>query len=249
MIENITSSSADEGVRLDVGQVHVWRISLAENEGAVQRCRVLLSSDEKERASRFYFEKHRRRFVLGRGAMRQILGRYLQLGPEKLVFSYGSKGKPELAECPNGPQIRFNLSNSDDLAVLAVTHEHQVGIDVEFINREFASEEIAHRFFSAHEVNTLRAVSPDQRAEAFFSCWTRKEAYIKAVGEGLSIPLDSFDVAFGADVPAALLEVRNAPEGQPQWSMYDLAVPPEFRAALVVEGEGHRLRHFQWKAE
>jgi 4'-phosphopantetheinyl transferase len=227
-------------------EVHIWRISLAQVEDTVHRLRALLSPDEIQRADRFYFERDRRRFTVARAAMRQILGHYLGLLPAALVFAYGEKGKPELATAIHQSELRFNLSHSGEFALLGVAKEACLGIDIEFINHEFASEEIGERFFSRNEVMRLQAAPRDKKAEAFFSCWTRKEAYIKALGEGLSVPLDSFEVAFG-DLPAALLRVDHLPEEQSRWSMYDIQAVDEYKSALVVEGQGFKLRHWQWK--
>lgn len=233
-------------LKLAANQVDIWHIDLAEPKGGIQTCRCLLSPDETARADRFYFEKHRRRFTVGRAALRQILGGYGDLAPGKLVFSYGPKGKPELAGGLESSGIKFNLSNSSDRALLAVTQELTVGADIERINVEFATEEIAERFFSATEVSVLQSLPASERAEAFFSCWTRKEAYIKALGEGLSVPLDSFAVAFKSGIPAALLHVNVDPEEVSRWSMYNLEVPEGFKAALVVEGKNHLLRSQEW---
>jgi 4'-phosphopantetheinyl transferase len=234
-------------LRLGENQVHVWRIDLAGPGDEIQRCRGLLSSDEILRADRFYFDEHRRRFIVARAAMRQVLSRYLSVAPQDLFFSYSDKGKPELPDGSKEAEIKFNLSHSSDIALFAVTEAQRVGVDIESVNPELAIEEIAERFFSVSEVNTLRAVLRSERAEAFFSCWTRKEAYVKAVGEGLSAPLDSFEVAFGPGVPAALLRVRTDPTEVSRWSIYDIKVAEGYKAALAVEGHGHKLGLLRWE--
>ena len=234
---------------LPENQVDIWRIDLSAHADEVDGYRRLLSSDEIERADRFHFERHRRRFTLARAALREILGRYANIAPGELVFSYGEKGKPSLASGQIEQALQFNLSHSDEVALLAVAQTLIVGVDIELVNPEFATEEIAERFFSAAEVDCLQRLPSGQRADAFFSCWTRKEAYIKALGEGLSVPLDSFEVAFGPVVPAALLQVRVDPHEVTRWSMYDIEVGPRFKAALVVEGKAHQLRRFLWRSE
>jgi 4'-phosphopantetheinyl transferase len=175
----------------------------------------------------------------------QPCGRYSVFMPEScpgdVVFSYGSRGKPELAGEPVNPGLQFNLSHSDSAAILAVTKGPRVGVDVERIRPEFGTDEVAQRFFAAGEVQRLQALQPANRADAFFACWTRKEAYIKALGEGLSVPLDSFEVAFGTSVPARLLAVKNDPGAPERWSLYDIAAPQGFKAALMAEGKDHQL--------
>ena len=181
--------------------------------------------------------------------MREILGGYTGIPPQDLVFSYGDKGKPELAGQTGSAGIRFNLSHSGERALLAVSQGLTLGVDIELVNPEFGGQEIAERFFSASEVRHLLSIPVPERAEAFFSCWTRKEAYIKALGDGLSVPLDSFEVAFGPGRKAALLSIRVDPGEVSRWSMYDIEASPGYKAALVVEGSQHRLRHLQWTAQ
>lgn len=237
-------TSPFEGLNLSANSVHIWQISLSGHELLLPRLRKLLSSDEIERADRFYFERDCRSFTVARAALRQILGRYVNRSAETLAFSYGAKGKPELAEHTS---LKFNLSHSGGFALLAVAQSLCLGVDIERVKPDFAGEDIAERFFSSNEVAALRAVAQEAKAESFFSCWTRKEAYIKALGEGLSVPLDSFDVAFGPGIPAALLSVRVSSDETERWSLYDVVAPPGYKAALVAEGKQHRLQYWQWE--
>jgi len=228
-------------------QVDVWSVHLGGKEMEDEQCKPLLSPDEVQRADRFYFEKHRRRFTCAHAALRQILSGYTSLLPQELTFSYGPQGKPDLGGKLQNCAVKFNLSHSEDMALLAVSRNQNVGIDIESVNSEFATGEIVERFFSTGEIHRLKALPTPKRADAFFSCWTRKEAYIKALGTGLSVPLDSFEVAFGSGVPPALLRVKNNANETRRWSMYDVVVTQGYRAALVVEGREHRLRHLQWE--
>ena len=232
---------------LNANEVHVWRIPLAVEDAVVQSCRELLSQDEIQRADRFYFKRDRDRFTAARAALRRILSEYEKVAPEDLVFSYAEKGKPELAPAFSASGTRFNLSHSKDFALLAVARGLTLGIDIEFINPEFAGDDIATRFFSQGEVRTLRAVPHKEQTEAFFQCWTRKEAYIKALGDGLSLPLDSFEVAFGPGIQAALLWTRNTSHEISAWSLYNIQAPQEYAAALVAQGKDHILRYAQWE--
>lgn len=238
--------SSPRAETLSSGAVHVWHIYGGVHEDVVLRCRRVLSVDEAQRADRFHFDRDRNLFICFRAALRSILARYLNVAPNRIAFSYAAQGKPDLAPGSPESRLRFNLSHSHDRCLLAVTLDAQVGIDIEFIDRGFTTDEIAERFFSCGEVKTLQALSPEERPAAFFSCWTRKEAYIKAVGEGLSLPLDSFDVAFGPGVPPALLRVQSSPHEVSRWSMYNLPAPPGYAAAMVIEGSGHSLQERAW---
>lgn len=235
-----------ELLRLTLNEVHIWRINLARPDDEVQRCRRLLSGDEVERADRFYFDKDRGRFTVARAAMREILSRYTGVAAMDLHFSYGPRGKPELSGGLEQSGIKFNLSHSSECALLAVTLGLIVGVDIEWIKADFATDEIAERFFSVTEVENLRSLAASQRAEAFFSCWTRKEAYIKALGEGFSIPLDSFAVAFSHGMTPALLYVKVDPGEVERWSMYNIVAGDGYKAAVVVQGKRHRLKQMEW---
>lgn len=226
-------------------EVHVWRGLLDQPQPRLELLFLTLTPDEKERAARFYFSKDRDHFIAARGLLRSILGDYLSLEPGRLRFFYNRYGKPRLSE-DAGRGLRFNLSHSHGLALLAIARRRELGVDVERIRPEVAGEEIAERFFSPREVAMLRSLPADLQPEAFFNCWTRKEAYIKARGKGLSLPLDEFDVSLAPGEPAAILEDRSRPPQLSSWSMVELAPQGEYKAALVVEGNRWRLRCWQW---
>lgn len=226
--------------------VHVWRTSLELGADHVQRLRRTLSADEIVRAERFHFEKDRRHFIIARGVLRIILSRYLGLGPHQLGFCYSSYGKPALATAPGRDWLRFNVSHSHELALYAITRGREVGIDVEYMRDSVATDMIAERYFSPREVTTFRALPASQRREAFFTCWTRKEAYIKARGEGLSFPLDRFDVSLVPGEPPALLRTLGDPHEAARWSLAALTPGTGYAAALVVEGHGWQLTCWQW---
>ena len=238
MEENSKWVGAPQDVSLEADEVHVWRIGLEQPDVLLDRFRAILEPDELERASRFHFEKLRRHFVVSRGFLRYMLGRYVRRKPAELRFSYNEYGKPSLAG------LRFNLSHSYEMAILAVTRDAAVGVDVEHIRADFASADIATRFFSRREVETFSSLPKEEQVAAFFRCWTRKEAYIKAIGKGLSQPLDRFDVSLAPHEPAALL--RADEEDKVKWSMSDIDVGAGYAAALAVEGVASRICYWQF---
>jgi 4'-phosphopantetheinyl transferase len=236
-------------VTMELGnnEVHVWRVPLDEIVAQTDSYLHALAADERARAERLYFQRDRDRFIAAHGALRAILGFYLNRAPECVSFDYGSHGKPALAWESGGDTIRFNMSHSRGGALYAVARAREVGIDVEFIHRNLEVEQIADRFFSRRETATLRALPTDSRKYAFFLCWTRKEAYIKARGEGLSMPLDQFDVSLIPGEPAGLLNTQPDSDDAVRWSMQDLNLAGGYVAALAVEGRGWSLSRWQWR--
>jgi len=226
-------------------QVHVWRAALDKSPTHTDSLRHILAADEQSRADRFYFQRDRERFIAAHGILRTILGLYLNRAPNSLSFCYGSHGKPALTEQPGDDAIRFNMSHSQGMALYAIARGHEVGIDVESV-RILATEQIAERFFSRREIATLRALPKDLQNYAFFLCWTRKEAYIKARGEGLSLPLDRFDVSLIPGEPAVLLSTRPDSDDVLRWDLRELALPLGYVGALAVEGRGWSLSYRQW---
>ena len=240
--------SPPERLRLDSGAVHVWRAGLDQSPSQIERFRNTLDDDERSRADRFYFSRDRERFIVARGVLRALLGRYLDTAPERLSFSYSAHGKPALASEPGADAIRFNLSHSHGTALYAVTRGREVGVDLEFIRCDLEAEQIAERFFSHSEIVALQAVPPSIRKYAFFLCWTRKEAYIKARGEGLSMPLDQFDVSLIPGEPAALLSTKPDSDEALRWSLRNLTPASGYAAALASEGRDWNLSCWQWPA-
>ena len=219
---------------LSGGEVHVWRAHLEQPAGVQDQFLRTLDLNERERAARFHFEKHRRRFILGRGFLRLLLGRYLNIAPEEVRFAYGPYGKPSLADEHAASRLRFNASHSHELAVYAFVQEREIGVDVEYNNAEFGGEDIARHFFSAYEVGQLLALPESERSAAFFRCWTRKEAYIKALGSGLSHPLDQFDVTLAPHERAALIRDYRDAQATSRWSMFNLDLD-DYAGAVIVE--------------
>jgi 4'-phosphopantetheinyl transferase len=234
---------------LSVDDVHVWRIALELDDATLARLRETLTDDERQRADRFHFEKDRRHFLAGRGTLRAILSRYLERRAEDVRFAYTNYGKPHLPDAGNRLPLRFNLTHSHGLALLAVSHGREIGVDLELIRDNLEGEQLAERFFSPREVAVLRSLSVELRREAFFHCWTRKEAYIKAIGKGLSLALDQFDVSLHPDEPAALLATHHDPHEARRWSMHRLAPGEGYVGALVIEGHSWRMWCGHWLAE
>lgn len=226
--------------------VHVWRTSLEVSVSHLQALKDTLAADECARAERFYFQEHQERFIAGRGLLRNILSRYLDKKPGQLRFRYNSYGKPALIEESDVEGLRFNLSHSHDMALYAVTRGREIGIDIERFRHDVEAEKLAERFFSPRETAVLRALPERLRTEGFFNCWTRKEAYIKAEGEGMAIPLSSFDVSLAPGEPAALLRSREDPQEASRWSMQALDPEPGYAAALAVKGHDWELKCWQW---
>lgn len=212
----------------------------------VESLRRILTEDERRRADGFCFEEDRERFIAARGILRILLGRYLNLEPGRLNFCYGSHGKPALAEKSGEDTLSFNVSHSHRLALFALARGREVGVDVEYVRSDLELAEIAARFFSPQEAATLRSLPAEMRMEAFFACWTRKEAYIKARSEGLSLALDGFSVSLVPGEPAMLLNTREDPSEAARWTLRELKPGPGYAAALAAKGHGWRLVCRHW---
>jgi 4'-phosphopantetheinyl transferase len=231
-----------ETIDLPQDRVHVWRVCLGQASLSARKLECILSEDERKRAKRFHFEKDQNRFIITRGLLRVILGRYLEIEPDQIGFSYGPYGKPALDSVQN--ELRFSVSHSCGLTLYAVTHHREVGIDVEYIRAEWANISIAERFFSSREVALLRALPASLKSEGFFNCWTRKEAYVKAKGDGLALPLDEFDVSLIPGEPAVLVSALNDPLEAARWSLRELCPAPGYVAALAVEGHAWQAAYW-----
>jgi len=215
--------------------VHVWRACLDVSPIARETLWHTLSPDECVRAGRFHAPHERVRFVAARGFLRVILGRYLARPPDKLRFAANAYGKPVLAPERHGTSLHFSLSHSRSLALYAIARRGPVGVDLEYIQPEFPYREIAERFFSPREVAALLALPDAWQRPAFFAGWTRKEAYVKARGVGLSLPLDQFDVSLTPGAPPALLRVHGTEHEAARWSLHHLQPDPDYAAAVAIE--------------
>jgi len=231
-------------LKLQSNQVDIWRIPLDLYPASAEWADSTLSADESERAARFHFEKDRHRYILAHACLRDILSRYLHCEPKQIVFSTNNYGKPVLL---SEQEMDFNLSHSGEYVLIAVTRGHKIGVDVEHFRMNLEHEKIARRFFSQAENQEFSAIPHEQKVIAFFNCWTRKEAYIKAHGFGLSLPLDNFDVSFAPNDPPVLRATRPDPTEARKWTLLSLDVHPEHAGALAVEGRDLEFRYWDWK--
>jgi 4'-phosphopantetheinyl transferase len=229
-MEALSWSGHAQNFVLQENDVHVWLASLDVDPQERTRLSSYLNKDEISRAERFVFPRDRNRFIVARGRLRELLGEYLHCPPNAVQFKTGRYGKLSLLD--DRDPLRFNLSHSHGLALYGFCVGREIGIDTEKIRIGFASEGIAERYFSATEQRELLELPEELRDTAFFLCWTRKEAYIKAHGDGLQIPLDSFDVSLKPGEPAALRSADSS-----RWSILSFTPAPEFVAAIIVEGE------------
>jgi 4'-phosphopantetheinyl transferase len=222
------------------GELHIWRYGLELLPELVQVAESLLSSDELERAARFHFPIHRYRYISCRSQLRRILGSYLKFAPASIAFTYSEFGKPDVSPAQNPAALAFSVSHSDDLCVVAVSHIHPLGIDVERIRDDFGGEEVAQSNFAPAEFRELLSLSTNVRPQAFFNCWTRKEAYVKALGAGLQIPLDSFEVSLRPGEPAVFL--RGAAKN---WNLLSFLAADRFQAAVAYGGAEAHVSFFE----
>lgn len=228
-------------------QIHIWQIDLAVNPNPLQHYQSLLTADELSRAQRFQFATHRQHFMVSRGVLRQLLGHYRQQPAEHLTFEYNQYGKPQLAQTPM--PLHFNVSHSGSQALMAFTAVGAIGIDLESTDKTLEWDNICRRFFAPQEIEQIFALPPAQQKSAFFQCWTRKEAFIKARGDGLSFSLKNFAVTVTG---AAKLLWCTEPDELQRWQLQALQPAPGYAAALSVEvaQDAHRkplqCHGFQW---
>jgi 4'-phosphopantetheinyl transferase len=223
-------------------EVHLWRVDLAAVSKEQERWHAILSPEERTRAARFHFSRDREYFTATRALLRTILGSYLSSDPVELVFRYSGKDKPSLTTSQAENQVQFNVSHSGDAAMLTFARGRALGVDVEQVRDNFDHVAIARRFFSEQEQRELAALAPSERCYGFFRCWTRKEAYVKAQGAGLSLPLSQFDVSLKPGEEDALLSTRPDRDEAARWSLREVPAGDGYLAALCVQGRGWKLQ-------
>jgi 4'-phosphopantetheinyl transferase len=222
------------------GELHIWHGPLLFPPDLLSGLAHLLSSDESSRAEKFVVPHARDSFIASRAILRKLLSSYTALDPSALLLTSNPHGKPRLST-NNAPPVSFNLSHSHGTGLLAFAQASEIGVDLEYIRPDFAAIEIADHFFSPAERAQLTALPPHARTAAFFRCWTRKEAYVKARGAGMSIPLDTFTIELAHNHPQRIRD-----EGDSLWTCYNLDMSQDFAAAVVAAGEGWQLRFFDW---
>ena len=220
---------------LEPGAVHVWGTELTPDVRRRDDLAAYLSTSELERAARFRFDDDATRYTIGRGLLRRLLARYVGGSPSEIELGETEHGRPVRLHPQAHSDLDFNLSHSKDLALFAFCRGTRVGIDLEWLQPLDDMDDLVEIHFSAHERDTYHSLDPSQRRSAFFDCWTRKEAFVKAIGEGLSHPLDAFDVSFAPGEPPRLLRLASAPDDLARWSIYALDPADGYAACLAIE--------------
>lgn len=234
--------NAPQRLEASSDHVDVWFVPLQSPQHDYERLFETLSDDERKRAERFYFDVHRRRFAIGRAVLRSILSRYLGCDAAEVCFDYGSHGKPVLSGAGAGLDLTFNASGSNDLAVYGVTRGREIGIDVEWMEPDRSCDKIVERFYTEAEKQAYRQVSAAEKREVFFQSWTRKEAYIKAIGDGLSRPLNSFELSMAPGDGPCVLRDNQDPDAATRWTIRDLKPATGYAGAMVVAGMDWEIR-------
>ena len=224
---------SESSTSLQPNQVHVWSLQKSQHEARLLDYWCVLNHTERERALKYRFEKDRNNSIVARGALRKLLGEYLLIAPEKIEFEFEEYGKPALK---GKSDMKFNVSHSGDTIVFAFVKKYNIGVDVEYTKREVEVRSVARHFFSEEEKMSLFALNEDYHNQAFYNCWTRKEAFIKAVGSGLSFPLDQFVVSVDCAKEATLLDTKWDARERKNWVLKSFQPAPDYIGAVSVRG-------------
>jgi 4'-phosphopantetheinyl transferase len=227
-------------------EIHVWCAGLDNLASELPAFARPLSENERKRADRFQFDRDRNRFIVRHGLLRMILGRYLNIEPARVALAYEARGKPMLYGPAFMPPFHFNLSHSNGLALIAGTRQAALGVDVEHVRFVPEADQIAAKFFSPREGAMLNAIPAEQKMEAFFHCWTRKEAYLKATGEGIAEALPRIEVSLKPGQPARLLKINGDALAASLWTLSALAPAPGFVGALAIKARHLKLACWRW---
>lgn len=235
------TTNSKQPLHLDCNEIHAWHLNIKDHLDRLETYKGLLDKEEKEKAHRFRFDKDYNCSIIARGVLRILLGDYLQRPPAKITFAYGASGKPEI---DGDTTIKFNISHARDAIVFGFVHNDAIGVDIEFMDEKIDTMQIAKHFFSKEEIAALHAQPENKRVEAFYNCWTRKEAFIKAVGEGLSFPLDQFVVSLKPAIKAQLLETKWDQEEKKKWMLESFTPEKKYVSALALRG---KVSDIQWR--
>ncbi|MDJ0649274.1 MAG: 4'-phosphopantetheinyl transferase superfamily protein [Xenococcaceae cyanobacterium MO_188.B19] len=222
-------------------QIHVWRANLDLAPQQIEKLAIILSEDEKLRANRFRFAKHRRRFIAARAILRELLAGYLQTSAEQISFTYNPQGKPELASSFNNIDLQFNISHSEDLALYSFNYQQQIGIDLEYLRENVDYASIAKRFFCDTEFQLISSCIAEKQQQRFYQLWTAKEAYLKAIGKGLGGGLETSEIKLDQEDNIYLHSISNKPETASDWSLYNFIPETNFVATIALSGKEKTL--------
>jgi len=229
----------------DENEVHIWFAAISDFVSETRRLDDLLTPEELQKADRFVRREDRNRSIVARGVLRLVLASYLKLSPHEVRFERNAHGKPALVRGQGNDSLHFNLSHSGEVVVFAAANSCSVGIDIEQVHSDISALELAAAHFASSELSTLRSTAEADRTKAFYRCWTRKEAYLKARGEGLTFDLKKFSVTVDSSEPAALTWVADDPTAPLRWSIRDVSVPSGYIGSLAIERHSTRsiVRH------
>lgn len=230
-----------------LGEVHIWFGALHQTVSELYRFNQTLSVEERMRAGRFHFQKDRKRFIARHGMLRMILGCYFGVEASELRFCHGANGKPAITETSCNKPIQFNLSHSNGFAILAFARNLEIGVDIEYIHDFSEMDQIAESFFSIKENEVFRSLPEIQKKEAFYKGWVCKEAFVKALGDGLSCPLDKFDVSLVPGEPAKLLSIEGDSREASRWSIQYLKPAPDYVGAIAVKSRTLDIQRWRWE--
>jgi 4'-phosphopantetheinyl transferase len=242
---NVIWQPTPKNLQLSDREVHLWLVNLDLLFSKIAQLKDVLSPDEKIRAERFYFEKHRNRFIVGRSALRIILAQYLDMEAKNIKFSYGDRGKPFLEDKQQIQKLQFNISHSENLALLGLTRERAIGVDIEHLRPIDDVQKIARRFFSAQESAIVDSLTDSKKIRAFFRGWTAKEAYLKATGDGISEALDRVEVSLSPDETLRFLRLDGDTEAAARWRLHSFTPADDYVATIAIEGSDSKLSYWQ----
>lgn len=245
---NLDWGTSPEYVELEKDDVHVWRVNLNLTTESIRRLSRFFTPDEVARMNRFYFPKDQARFAVARGALRTTLSRYTSISPEEIRFSYDTHGKPnlDLSQIGVAQPLHFNLSHSGDLALIGVASSRKIGVDIEEMKTNLDYTQLAKRFFTPSEQAALFRLPSELQIHTFYAIWTRKEAYLKATGTGLSMPLDGFEVNLDSEQKVVPVNRSQRSSSNEMWTLLELIPGPGYTAALAVAGQDWDLSCWQW---